>query len=443
MSTSKDQFLGIEEMLVNRNFAGAIAQIEEAKDDFYKEKEKVQYYLDIGMLYHYNGEWEKSNEALTAAEYAIEELFTESMSKAALSLLLNDNAKDYSGEDYEDIYLNVIKSLNYFHLGLYEDAMVEVRRVNIKLGMLEDKYRELAAEYNKSEEAEADLNIGENTFHNSALARYLSMLLYRADGEWDDAEIDKNYLIDAFQMQAHLYDFPVPILDNYLEPSENAKVNFICFTGRGPDKIAKTLYVDTNFGVAVIVAAEENPEFDQEISDWAIIPIPGVAAGYHFKFQLPVINKLGSDIARVEISFSNGARQDLEKIESLENVAVETFNIKKPLIYVKTIIRATIKGILGEAAKDGIDKSVDNPIAALFLGIATDVAIDATENADLRISRFFPANSYVGEIEVPPGIYNVQVNYYAANGALIFTDNIVQVEFQAGQINLVESFSLN
>ena len=308
MSTSKDQFLGIEEMLANRNFTGAIAQIETAKDDFYKEKEKVQYYLDIGMLYHYNGEWEKSNEALTAAEYAIEELFTESMSKAALSLLLNDNAKDYGGEDYEDVYLNVVKSLNYFHLGLYNDAMVEVRRVNIKLGMLEDKYRELAAEYNKSDEAESDLNIGENTFHNSALARYMSMLLYRADGEWDDAEIDKNYLIDAFQMQSHLYNFPVPALDTYLEPSDNAKVNFICFTGRGPDKIAKTLWVHTEPNIAVVVAAEENSEFDQEMTQWSAIVLPGIQGGYHFKFQLPVINKLGSGISRVEISFSNWSK---------------------------------------------------------------------------------------------------------------------------------------
>jgi hypothetical protein len=321
--------------------------------------------------------------------------------------------------------------------------MVEVRRVNIKLNVLEDKYRDLAAEYNKSDEAETNLTVGENTFHNSALARYLSMLLFRADGEWDDAEIDRNYITDAFRMQAHIYNFEEPKLDSYLEPSETAKVNFVCFIGRGPDKIAKSLYVDTNLGVAIIVAAEENPEFQQEIDKWAVVPIPGVASGFHFKFQLPVMNKLGSNISRIAVTFSNGTRQNLDKIESMENVAVETFNVKKPLIYVKTIIRATLKGIAGHAAKKGINKNVDNPFAALFLGLATDVAIDATENADLRISRFFPSDSYIGEAEVPSGIYDINIIYYGVNGGIIYTDILTGVEVRADDLNLIESFALN
>ncbi len=75
------------------------------------------YYLDLGMLHHYAGNYAKSNEFLQKAEYAIEELFTASVSKIATSLLLNDNALDYSGEDYEDIYLNIFKALNFIALG--------------------------------------------------------------------------------------------------------------------------------------------------------------------------------------------------------------------------------------------------------------------------------------------------------------------------------------
>jgi len=95
----------------------------------------------MGMLYHYDGDYVKSNEFLTEAEYAIEDLYTKSVGKAVASMLLNDNALDYFGEDYEDIYLNIFKALNYFHMNKSEDAFVEIRRVNNKLNLLEDKYK--------------------------------------------------------------------------------------------------------------------------------------------------------------------------------------------------------------------------------------------------------------------------------------------------------------
>ena len=111
--SSKSQFVGIDEKLVARDYQGALKQIEAAKDKFYKEKEKALYYVDVGMLHHYNGDFEQSNILLSKAETAFDELYTKSIGRAAASMLLNDNILEYSGEDYEDIYLNVFKALNY------------------------------------------------------------------------------------------------------------------------------------------------------------------------------------------------------------------------------------------------------------------------------------------------------------------------------------------
>ncbi|MCK4312948.1 MAG: hypothetical protein KAW88_09465, partial [Candidatus Cloacimonetes bacterium] len=120
MKSHKTQFAGIDEKLVSRDYSGAIAQIESAKGKYYKKKEQALYYLDIGMLYHYNKQYKKSNEFLTKAENAIDELYTKSISRAAASLLINDNVMEYSGEDYEDIYLNVFKALNYLELDQFD-----------------------------------------------------------------------------------------------------------------------------------------------------------------------------------------------------------------------------------------------------------------------------------------------------------------------------------
>ncbi|MBN1798018.1 MAG: hypothetical protein JW822_05555 [Spirochaetales bacterium] len=445
MMTMKAQYKGIDKMMANRNFDKAIKQIEGAKEKHYAEKDRVLYYLDLGMLYHYTGEYEKSNALLTQAEYAIEDLFTKSVSKAAASILLNDNALDYFGEDYEDIYLNVFKALNYIHLNKWDDAIVEIKRIDIKLNMLEDKYRDMAKEYNKSDESDIAIKSGTTNFYSSALARYLSMLLYRAENNYDAARIDKNKIVDAFNNEANIYNFNMPNLDRATTWSNKARVNFLCFTGKGVDKVAKTLYIHTERGTLVIVPTKEDEDFKEEITDIAVINSPGIPDNLHFKFQLPFMKTLGSRVTEVRIKLTAGGTVDkpCEKIESLQKVAVETFKVKKPIIYLKTIARTVGKGLGAKVAKDEINKGVDDPLAGLLLGIAVDIGVDATENADLRVSHFFPAYAYVSEAEVAPGTYQVEIQYYGENGNLLFVDNKGEVELKAQGFNFFESFYFN
>ncbi len=173
--TSKQHLLGIDDRLASHDFAAALAQIETARTTAYKEKDRILYYLDAGMLCHYNAHWAESNELLTKAEHAIEEAYTRSVSKAATSIMLNDNALEYAGEDYENIYLNVFKAINFLQQGAFDPAFVEVRRINDKLNLLEDKYARIATEYNtttKDSGTTKTFQPGKIRFHNSALARY-------------------------------------------------------------------------------------------------------------------------------------------------------------------------------------------------------------------------------------------------------------------------------
>lgn len=445
MATMKEQYKGIDTLILERRYGEAITRLEKAKEKYYAEKDKVLYYLDVGMLCHYNGDYAKSNELLTQAEYAIEELFTKSVSKAALSLLLNDNALDYFGEDYENIYINVFKALNYIYLNRRDDAIVEIKRVDIKLGMLEDKYKKLSSEYNRSKDSKVAMHPGTTNFYNSALARYLSMLIYLSEGELDNARIDRGKVIEAFQNEPNIYNFAMPDLDAYFSRSRKARVNFICFTGNGADKIAKTLYIHSERGLLVIVPTEEDRGFKEEIKDFTAIAYPGIPDNVHFKFQLPYLKTRGSKVKNIRIRLSSAApvEADCKLIENMQNVAVETFKVKKPIIYFKTILRTVAKGLLAMEGKSRINKKVDNPLGAFLLGIATDVAVDATESADLRISHFFPSYSFVDEIEVEPGTYEVDIEYYGQNGALLYVDRKAGVEVKANGFNFLESCYLN
>jgi len=246
----------------NRNFPGAIKIIEDTKEKSFSEKDRVLYHLYKGVLLHYNQEFMESNIELNIAEDAIEELFTKSISRAASSMLLNDNTFAYAGEDYEDIYINIFKALNYINLDQSESAFVEIRKVNIKLNLLEDKYKEYAEELNDSDDSKIKVEVKSIEFNNSALARFLSMLLYRADNKFDDVRVDNRYLDEAFELQAHIYNFSKPDLDGFSAiKSGDTKLNFIGFTGLAPEKKPLTYRVATAENM-VLVFVDDGKDVD-------------------------------------------------------------------------------------------------------------------------------------------------------------------------------------
>ncbi len=441
--SSKEQFSGIEEKLISRDYQGALNQIEAAKNNFYKEKEKALYYVDVGMLHHYNGNFKQSNTLLSKAETAFDELYTKSLGRGATSMLLNDNVLEYSGEDYEDVYLNVFKALNYVELNKFDDAFVEIRKINEKLSLLEQKHKKMSKQYNKSKDKKKEFEIGKNKFHNSALGKYLSMLLYRAEGKMDDARIDKKKIDEAWQLQSHIYNFNKPSLNNYLNRTNKAKINVISFSGRAPDKKANTLYIHTEKDLVIIGTTKENSRGKQNLKTLDVINWSGMKQGYHFKFQLPFMKERESHIGRIEVIVDDNTASDLQKIEDIEKVALETFKIKEPIIYLKTITRTVIKGLVAAKGKEEMGKKISNPLLGFAARLATDALVGATENADLRISRFFPAKTSITEIEVTSGVHNIKVKYYSKNGSVLFVDDLGDKDISKSGLNLFESFYLN
>ena len=443
IKTQKNQFVDIDKKFQMHNYKDAISNLESAKEKFYSKKDRVLYYLDLGMLCHYDKQYKKSNEMLDKAEQGIDELFTKSVSRATASLLLNDNVLEYSGEDYEDIYLNIFKALNYIELDLFDDAFVEIRKINNKLSQLEQKHTKIADKFNLSKNKKTNFKAGKNKFHNSALGRYLSMLLYRIEGNLDDARIDLKKIDEAWKLQSQIYHHSKPDFSNYLKLSKKVKVNFITFVGRAPEKKAKTLYIHTEKNLIIISTTKENSTHKESLKTLDTINWYGIQEGYHFKFQLPIMKKRRNNIGVIKVVVDGSEVKKMELLESLEDVALETFKVKKTLIYLKTITRTIIKGLATQKGKEKLVEKINNPLLSFATRMVADVAIDATENADLRISRFFPAKTFIGEIELESGIHHFKVEYYSKSGELLFTDDLEKIEVSSNKTNIFESFYLN
>ncbi len=441
MATRKDFYDPITVELRARNYETAAAQLEEAKaGGKFGEKDRFVYYVDAGLAYNYAGLYDSSNLRLHQAEIAAEDLFTKSISKAAVSLLLNDNALDYAGEDYEILYTNLISALNYIALGKFDDAFVETRRANLKLELLEQKYAEAAELLQRgSNEDTVEVTVSYDVkpvrFHNSAFGRYLSMHMYAADGKMDDAQIDFDYLKQAFSAQPFIYDFEFPELKYRAE--EGVLLSVVALAGLAPVKEALNLRIRTDKQLDLVQILYTDPERQDE--EYGHLPME-VSEDYYFKFALPSLQDRPSVISHANVYAGENLLGRLQILEDVGKVARETFESKSSLIYIRSVVRAVAKGLLAHKQKKKADSG---GLGGWLKKAAIDVAADISENADLRCSRLLPGRILVGDFELAPGEYDLTVEFVGYDGEIVNRQLFPQYQVLGSGLNLIEAISLN
>jgi hypothetical protein len=305
--------------------------------------------------------------------------------------------------------------------------MVEIRKVHIKLNLLQDKYN---VENNKT-----SLN-----FSNSALAHYLSLLFYRNEHKFDDANIDKKKIEEAFSSQPDIYNFPKPNLPeiNSENFSKTAYLDVISFAGLGPQKIASTVRIQT-YRNAIRVYYRQGDEMARRYFGSALIHMPAIQPGYNFKFEFPILKPRKPAVSKIELYVDGNFIKELQLLENMAQVAKKTFEYKQGAIIGKTLTRAVVKYITTIVATEATKQATNtHGFAGALLSLGTSLAVSATEQADLRMSYFFPATAFVTETKLTPGIHKVEIRYYK-NGNYLYHD-VKEINLKAGKLNLIKSF---
>ncbi|MCD6250419.1 MAG: hypothetical protein J7J98_08830 [candidate division Zixibacteria bacterium] len=441
MATRKDFYEPITTQVRAGVYDSAAVGLEAAKSSGkFGKKDRLVYYLDAGLAYHYAGQYDSSNARLHAAETAAEELFTRSISKAALSLVLNDNALDYAGEDHEILYTNLISALNYLAADNFEDAFVEIRRVNHKLEQLEKKYADAALAFRRgaAEDADAvklDYTAKPVRFHNSAFARYLSMHMYAATGKYSDADLDQELLQHAFSSQPFIYDFEQP--EVIYESGDGGVLSVVALVGLSPVKEALNLRVRTDKDLDLVQILYDDPDMEQ--AEYGHLSVE-VEEDYYFKFSIPELIDRLSSISRIEVYASGEYLGSLQLLEDVGTVARETFKAKKSLIYLRSVARAVTKGLIAHKKKQ---KSDTGGLAGWLKKAAIDAVMDVIENADLRCARLLPGRIFVGDFVLTPGSYDLTVEFIDQSGERIGGQSFPGYRVTKHGLNLVEAVMLN
>ena len=432
-STMDDyDFATVNQSLNTGEYEVAYQVITGDSERIYSSHDEVLQSLDLGILSHYAGEYQRSNKELTQAERKIEEYYAKSITQSISSYLVNDTIVDYDGEVFEDIYINIFMALNYIHLGNIEDAFVEIRRFDNKLKVASAKYSDKIAAANQENSSKGGevIDVPKMHFHNSALARYLSMILYRSRGQLDSAQIDMKYLDSAFASQPSLYNFSKPrSLEQELDvPKGQGRVNVIAFTGKSPVKIEEAMRLYSTGGEFYYKIAY--PEMQQQRSVIHSVQVSAIPAG-------EIIAGQASQLPTVVEHVS------LEPLESISNIAMDTFEQHKALIYLRAVIRSIGKATTSSVWGVMADKSSDVGMGLLFsaLELASTVTTEMSERADVRVARYLPSVAWVTGINLAPGDYILNIEYKNESGAVIAMEQ-KNITVSESTVNLVEGVCL-
>ena len=175
--------------LVEERYEEADKVIED-QEKKYGKRNLVLYDFDRALTLHLAGRYKESNGFLERAENRIDELYTKSITSEISAMFTNDNRLPYEGEDFEKVMVNILGALNYVYLGEWDEALVEGRKVDLKLNLINDRYEK------------------KNIYKEDAFARYLSGILFESQGELNDAFIAYRKAFEAYRVYQNTMEPP-------------------------------------------------------------------------------------------------------------------------------------------------------------------------------------------------------------------------------------------
>ena len=163
----------------NGNLERALASLQSRSSES-KGKREFLYDVNNGLVLSLLGRYEESNEYLEKAFLYGEDYRINYLNEAA-SYLTNPNFTSYRGEDHEHLMLLYYKAINYLKLGKTEEALVECRRLNVRLQQLSDRYS------------------SDDKYRHDAFVHTLMGIIYQADKDYNNAFIAYRNALEIYK----------------------------------------------------------------------------------------------------------------------------------------------------------------------------------------------------------------------------------------------------
>ena len=175
---SMTRYEALAPVFEHNGIEAAINEVKKQQEDLYGDNSEFLYYFDLGVLYHYNGNYSESAVSFDKAEKIYDDLYTRSVTNEAAAIVTNDNVRPYRARPFEVLVLHEMQIMNYLALKNIDGAMVEVNRAQKAMTEL----------YQKDNDKTND----------NGFLRYLTAIVYEMAGEPDEAAIAYYKTVKAY-----------------------------------------------------------------------------------------------------------------------------------------------------------------------------------------------------------------------------------------------------
>jgi len=422
-ATYYQQSFQFQESFTNGNLEQAQAFLQHHKKASEK-KDRLLYFLDRGVVEQMLGNYKESNFYFEEA-YLFTQDYRKNFANDLVGMIANPMLKPYQGEDFEIVLIHFYKTINYIQLNEYDAALVELRRVNVKLNELNDKYEKK-----------------KNRYKEDAFAHNLMGIIYEVKGDYNNAFIayrnayevyqsiytsefqltpPKQLKIDLLRMASYngftqeLKRYEDEFGMKYQDHASNTgDLIFFWLNGLGPVKSEFSLNLSTvnGQGGALTFANEQEgfsiPYHESEYyhetksSDFGDLKFVRMAIP-KYKKREPLVNEAYLKVDGLNLPF--------EKAEDVSAIAISTLQDRMLREITKSIGRVALKQAAELAAREQNED----------LGSFVSILNAFTEKADTRNWQTLPHSIYYQRLTLPVDTHRIQL---VTKGQNIDTDTL-------------------
>jgi hypothetical protein len=408
-----------------------------------RRRNRLLFLFNQGVVQHMKGNYAESNRFFEEA-HILGEDFSRNLADEALALLTNPGMLEYRGEDFELLMIHFYKAMNFIQLGNLEAALVECRRMNIKLNALNDKHR------------------GQNKYQRDAFIHNLMGIIYQSAGDYNNAFIayrnafevyNEDYLrlfgleapvqlqrdiirtahLTGFSDQRVYFEGKFGLTNSDVLPAENeGELVFFWQNGLGPVKEQWSINLNMVRGEGGVVHFQNE---DLGLSFPFLISsnqAQGNLGDLRFvRVAFPRYVERRPVIASATLS-GNGKASSFELAQNINAIAFQSLQDRM----LRELSTALLRLALKQAAEKTLRKRNEN------LGSLFGLVGAMTEQADTRNWQTLPHSIHYTRLVLPQGNNELVLNLYDQAGALR-QEIPITVYIKAGQTSFVNYHTLH
>ncbi len=410
----------INSLVVAQRFDRAVQFLEEGVHA-YGPNNELLYWLDKGLVLHLAGRYHDSVGAFENAKRFYDALYGNSLTEVVGSAAVNDYWKKYRGEDFEYVLVNVFQALNFAAMGNVEEALADMRNVDLQLQLINSRYSEKH----------------KNVYRDDAFVRFLTGVLYEAQG--DAASINDAYIanVKALRVYEEVYQknyklaAPQILKSNLLSTAAvMGEEDFNQYKAKMPG--VDFVKIADKQDKAEVYLIEYTGFVPLKVADALLFPVDGAHLA---KISFPKYNERFSEVkSSVLIAAREGVEQVVETEigEDIGTIAQQILASRKAMMMVKAGLRPLGKYVAERVVESAV-RDKGGELAGDLAVVLSNVYNFATEEADVRSWATLPNEIRIARLLLEPGRYEFYVNDLNSSKVLVERRSLGVVELKRGE----------